>query len=1525
MKISTIVKNIDTVFNIFQKSSIGTFLIEKVFFRKKSFYSILSSFGLILIMQLSVYNNVIQWADKVDRQMENAEGWSYLGWLFLSFIVPEGNLILVIMLIIIILGAWIIRYRELSQEKSVEETLIKPLQEKTKNILFQIKMLIPFNGKKIELDRTDEIKNIKENLTNKQVIVLSGEGGIGKTAIIKHLFEEKHEKDIFYVIKGIEFKDKNVWYGHNIQEFIEIHDNFDKKIFVIDSAEKLMDIENIEFFKEFLSALIQHNWKIIFTTRHSYLDDLNYEFMESYQIKPYSIEIKKLSTEKLQELSNQFEFKVPSDEKLKKLILNPFYLNEFLQTYDENEEQNYLDFKNKLWNKMIKKSKIDREECFLKLAFDRATRGSFFVKSKCRVKSLKELTQDGILGKEVAGYFITHDIYEEWALERIIESEFINKINEDSFFVNIGSSLAIRRSFRNWISEKLLLNSEDIKSFIEYIVDNTQVDQFWKDETLIAVLLSDYSDVFFENFEKELFDDSAKLLQRISFLLRIACKEVDNSILEPYKLNIDTLEVFSMFNKAKGSGWESFIKMIYIHKDELGLEYIEFILPVLREWQTKNQKGDTSRKAALIALHYYELINQERYGYGFDEYIKSICDVIIVGSFEIQDEIKAIFEQILTNKWKNHSDDYYKLSEMILSTEYGFPKAFLILKYFPDYVLKLADLFWSYTPKELPRGVFGGSEREEIETAFGLEKYGVSRYYPDSALQTPFYYQLKLHHKDTINFIIDFINKCVEKYSESDWEEVKEVRVYIDDKMTIKQYHSQGLWNMYRGTSSPVMPDILKSIHMALEKYILEVIKNSKQEDVEIFLKYLLMKSKSSSISAIVASTVLAYPDRTFNIAKTLFKTKEFIQADLIRQIKDYSEARFLYGMGYGLNSNNKVYADERLKTCDDKHRNSHLENLFLNYQLFRNEGVSEDEADRRQKKLWKILDDYYKDLPTPNEQLESEKIWSIALARMDRRKQDIELEKVDGGVQLTFNSKLDSEIEKYSKNSQKESSEIFKYNSLYLWSKNKLENNQDYKKYKEFEDNPLLALDKLKELVKTKPEKQSPILQKEVFSDTAIVLIRDFSHILKLEDKELCRDIILELSQLPLKKDYNYQLSDGTDSAIAYLPLLGVGFPGLKDDIKLLLILNLFRDYEIGMSGLNVNDSAIKAIIKFYDEGKIENFVLGYLYLIPKYKKTYTELQKANWNISKSDVLEKFMENYQEDIERFIANKVLIEHLEDISNIQIRRLIVVMKIISRTRGLDNLDSINKVLVQIIQVFSNNIVNDEEDSEFETMDKFIDNFSIILLETNQKKIANYLQPLIDDFKPTKDIASLFTQIILAQNRIKNYENFWYIWSLFENKILETCKNEKYWDIKDVIYAYMLIWSPYGAIWKEEAKEWHSLKEKDKRFFSRISSELNKNSSVLYAISFLLNSIGSSYLNDGVKWISSMIKSNDNLLREKLEVNTIYYLEQLSRKYILKNMQEVKKQKSKKDEILIILNFLVEKGSAIGYKLRENIL
>ena len=68
-----------------------------------------------------------------------------------------------------------------------------------------------------------------------------------------------------------------------------------------------------------------------------------------------------------------------------------------------------------------------------------------------------------------------------------------------------------------------------------------------------------------------------------------------------------------------------------------------------------------------------------------------------------------------------------------------------------------------------------------------------------------------------------------------------------------------------------------------------------------------------------------------------------------------------------------------------------------------------------------------------------------------------------------------------------------------------------------------------------------------------------------------------------------------------------------------------------------------------------------------------------------------------------------------------------------------------------------------------------------------------------------------------------------------------------------------------------------------------------------------------------------MKNNSGLLDAKLNTNTIYYIENLSRKYIYNNREEIRRTRRSKIEVLIILDFLIEKGSVVGYMLRESIL
>ena len=302
------------------------------------------------------------------------------------------------------------------------------------------------NKIKIKIDRTQILKNIKDQLEKTDTLIITGEAGSGKTAIIKDWYNELKEDNAtaFFIFKAIEFNIPHINdlfknYGNFTSlDFIEEYKN-NKKYIVIDSAEKLSDLKNQEPFKEFLSILISNNWKVVFTTRYNYFDDLTFQLSNTYNIAPLPLSIPKLKLEELAELSKKYNFNLPTHQKLLELLQTPFFLREYLKSYSETKDTiDYLSFKKIIWNNTILKSSYQqnnihsqREKYFLELVKKRANEGSFFIIIDGFDNQVPQnLKNDEIIGynSKAGGYFITHDIYEEWALDKIIERDFCNKV-----------------------------------------------------------------------------------------------------------------------------------------------------------------------------------------------------------------------------------------------------------------------------------------------------------------------------------------------------------------------------------------------------------------------------------------------------------------------------------------------------------------------------------------------------------------------------------------------------------------------------------------------------------------------------------------------------------------------------------------------------------------------------------------------------------------------------------------------------------------------------------------------------------------------------------------------------------------------------------------------------------------------------------------------------------------------------------------------------------------------------------------
>jgi hypothetical protein len=791
-----------------------------------------------------------------------------------------------------------------SFDKSIID-FIENLNEHTQSIINPIDSHILFQDKEIKIDRTNIFQDLKTKMSENPVVILSGDTGVGKTAIVKDYFEIMNGKTPFYIFKALEFNVINIndifsKYGpYTLRDFINEHQYNKDKIIVIDSAEKLADIEQKDVLNEFLSKLIKADWNVIFTTRYSYIEALESILAGICRIPFRTIIVNKIDD--LDTIARVNNFTLPQNNKLLELLATPFYLNEYLRIYNSLDKTiNYNDFKKALWNNQI--LKIDyqnnnahkkREECFLKIAFSRAEQRNFAVNAnECDGETLQALSLAGIIKYDSAfgGYFITHDIYEEWALDIIVERAFQRTKEHRAFLQDIGTSFPIRRALRRWLSDKLQDHSDEVKRLIERIINDKELASYWQDEVYISILQSEYVEEFFDSFHDKLLENNASLLMRLVFILRIACKEIDEelySLLGIKKSEQDLLTI--TFIKPKGHGWNSIINFIYDHKEKIDFSNANIIIPLLDDWNNKNKTGETTKKASLIALFYYNHYDQVakngRYQYSSRDHEKEkLIIVILKGASEIAYELKIIFDEVISKNSNKYNDKYHDIVSMILESSVN---AVEVVKVLPQNIIQLADMFWHKPPK------ITYDYDIDINSHFGITNKYEFEYFPSSALQTPIFILLKVATVDTINFILSFTNRAVEYYRKSEFSnEVSIIKVVFDDKQINEQYISDRLWNTYRGTH--VSTDLLQSIHMALEKWLLIYAKEANKEDIEKLCFYLLKETRSASITAIITSVCLAYPSKLFNIASILFKTKEFFLFDTDRMIRDQGLKAFI-------------------------------------------------------------------------------------------------------------------------------------------------------------------------------------------------------------------------------------------------------------------------------------------------------------------------------------------------------------------------------------------------------------------------------------------------------------------------------------------------------------------------------------------------------------------------------------------------------------------------------------------------------
>lgn len=1402
---------------------------------------------------------------------------------------------------------------------------VEQIQNRSDSIRSNIQSEIPCQGERIKIYYDMQKLDVLWE-SEKAVCIIYGDAGTGKSGVVKDLISRRQEQGdefacFLFSSTDLDVEEESLFlrkYGHyQLEDLFTLYSQEKRKVCVIESAEKFSALNSPQVFAALVHKFIDHGWKMIFTIRTVYKDSFCNILLKDIAYDEFRVE--SIADEVLEAISEQYHFPLPQNQNLRSLLKDFFYLKLYLKLDPAgldlvSSEELFLQ---QVWKEVICDSHrraenlpVRREEMVTHIVFSMLQRGSTIYISSANddYMALTALEDSGIIAvydNSPRRWMMSHDVYEELIIKHILTQRYQEGIEAEKVLEGFGLSLRARKLYRIWLESVFASGGGRYADFLISMLQSG-LDQAWKDETLIALMQSDQVDCF-RAIDPILSQERYSLFTRMVFLLNTACRDIDRELLK--KLSTPTGNKYR-FTCPVGRAWFTVFQYIYNNRGLIPwtAQNLDIVTNTLKTWTAKYETGETTGLAGRIALYLKsEIWKRERYPYTLrrDSRFITLTDVILAAAMELKQELTDIFQSFTDTQTDDSYKENYLLLQKSLSNVYECGR---VCQAIPEQVLSLAERYWCDSSQR----EHNDYSHDSMEYYFGLSHSLDMKYKAESALQTPLFFLLQEAPIRALNTILRIMNYATNCYSSSklatEYSECSQIEIHFTDGTVQRQVCSDRLWKMYRGTH--VAPKLLESVLMALEKWLLDLAEFTEEKTICQFCEYLLRKSASAAITAVVLSVVIAYPDKLFPISCILLKTKEVFVFDIARLQAEHS-ADFLKGTL----ASHRWFDHERMETNALPFRKKQFEQVLVDYQI--EKGIlSENELEERKTQLYAAFDEATQSIDS------WEEVYQFAYYRSDLRRRQISSQKVSQDrVMISVVPDMPENLTALSEQAQRNYEDFMRHVPLMLWADAKLRGNQEAaQQYPQFEGGIEPVVNEIYQILE-EGEADSHDISSAV--NACAVLLRERRTAINETTLAFCTEVLLATCLNFLNRDCHlgpYELN-GVISAVASLVSSDDFIADWSSPLFMLLALVMYNGKQ------NEALNSVASILWPSAPNVARKLMHTYAVLAPRY---FSQVLCYNGISTRT-----FFEQHSQEIQALFQEEV--SDLEDIplSGLEVHQLIALQRMIPS----GNVEGSFVFVLKIGDRVWGTLLGPEDTDrdgyqDYEGEYAYTQWLGDYVLGLSAEQQSIFLDHLVKHVKYGKEFTRFLRDVIQAEDIKPRYSAFWGFWDLLKNYIFSAFERapefEQQMDedraisfgIGNVLTEYLLA----GPEWREGITTWHSLREDCAVFYKTAVNRTGAHPAILYSVGRVLNSIGSQvFFEDGVEWLSDIISNNPQLRQTALPTNTIYYMEEYMYRYVQKRLYLFKSDALRKHKVLNVLDFLVNRGSPLGFLLREDII